>query len=279
MEIILAGEVEMSREIQFIGWGGLDIRLGKVSSGAAQVTPLILDWQPGDIRNCSYAPVQGWVGITAEDRTHGRQVLAVYDSHAHTTRFLMRTDNILRHSFKRTGTEVCYTQPSKQTGAADLYLYELHSGESHRIAEAAVAHGSTPVWFPDDQWIAYHSPGGQIELLDTSKGQRKILIDGLSPTVSQDGERIAFYRDDQLFIWSQASQGAQRLEIKPMLRKPRLVDGLSWSPDGNYLSFGVVAGLTDKRTDFYLLDLASGENRKVEAKYLRGLVIIARGSG
>lgn len=266
----------MSQDVHFLGWGGLDIRLGKITSGGQRVTPITLDWQPGDIRNCSYAPMQGWIGITAEDRTHGQQVLAVYDPLAHTTRILLRTDYILRHSFNRAGTEICYTQPSKQMGAADLYLYELESGESLRLAEAVVAHGSTPVWFPDDAQIAYHSPHGQIEALHVLQAQSKVLVEGSAPAVHPDGNRLALQRGNQLFILNLVNRTTNPLQIQRGWLEYSLTNGLSWSPDGRYLSFGLVTGLTGKETVFYLLDHVNQQQQKIEVKYLRGLIMIER---
>jgi tricorn protease-like protein len=266
----------MSQNIYFLGWGGLDIRLGKISSGGQQVTPITLDWQPGDIHNCSYTPMHGWIGITAEDRTHGQQVLAVYKPQTNTTQILLRMNYILRHSFNRAGTQICYTQPSKQTGAADLYLIELENSQSRRLAEAVVAHGSTPVWFPDDARIAYHSPRGQIETLHVLRAQSEVLVEGSAPAVHPDGNCLAVQRDDQLFVFNLVNRTTEPLQIKRGWLEYSLTNGLSWSPDGRYLSFGLVSGLTGKETAFYFLDHANHKQQKIEAKYLRGLIIIER---
>ncbi|MEK6288296.1 MAG: hypothetical protein AABO57_21470 [Acidobacteriota bacterium] len=268
--------MEMNADIQFLGWGGLDIRLGKILSSGQQVTPITLDWQPGDIRNCSYAPKQGWIGITAEDRTHGKQVLAVYEPQTKTTQFLLRTDYILHHSFNRAGTEICYAQPSNQTGAADLYIYDLESGQSRRIAEGAVAHGATPVWFPDDARIAYHSPHGQIEALNVLQEQREILVEGSAPAVHPDGNRIAIQRDGGLFIFDRVNRTTGPLRIQAGWLEHSLTNGLSWSPDGRYLSFGLTTGLTGKETVFYLLDHVTEQRQRIEVEYLRGLIMIER---
>jgi Tol biopolymer transport system component len=268
----------MNQDIHFLGWSGLDIRLGKLFSGGPQVTPIVLDWQPGDIRNCSYASMQGWIGITAEDRTHGQQVLAVYKPQTNTTQILLQTDYILRHSFNRAGTQICYTQPSKQTGGADLSLYELESGASRILAEAVVAHGSTPEWFPDNARIAYHSPHGQIEALDIVQNQREVVVEGSAPAVHPDGNRLAVQRDDQLFVFNLVNRTTEPLQIKRGWLEYSLANGLSWSPDGRYLSFGLVTGLTGKETAFYLLDNVNNKQRKIEVKYLHGLIMIERAS-
>jgi Tol biopolymer transport system component len=264
----------MNQDIHFLGWGGLDIRLGRISSGGQQNTPIILDWQPGDIRNCSYASMQRWIGITAEDRTRGQQVLAVYDPLTKTTRILRRADYVLHHSFNRAGTEICYTQPSKQTGVADLFLYELESGRSRRLSEAVVAHGSTPVWFPDDARIAYCSPHGQIEVLHVLQDQSEVLVEGSAPAVHPDGDRLALQRDDQLFIFNLVNRTTEPLQIQRRWLEHSLTDGLSWSPDGCYLSFGLLTGLVGKEAVFYLLDHVNQQQQKIEVRYLRGLIMI-----
>jgi hypothetical protein len=267
-------KVEMIQERHFLGWGALDIRLGTISGGGQQVAPITLGWQPGDIHNCSYAPIQDWIGITAEDSTPGQHVLAVYECKAKKTQILLREEHILRHSFNRAGTEICYTKPSNQTGAADLYLYELKSGKSRKLAEALVAHSSTPVWFPDDARIAYHSPHGQIEVLNALRDQRDDLVEGSAPAVHPDGNRIAFQRDGGLFIFDLLDRTIDSVPIRRGWFESSLTNGLSWSPDGSYLSFGLVTGLTAKETAFYLLDHIKGQAQKLNAKYLRGLILI-----
>jgi Tol biopolymer transport system component len=264
----------MNEGVSFLGWTGVDIRLGSSSPFGQQVTPIILDWQPGDIRNCSYAPKKGWIGITAEDRTHGQQVLAVYDNLRKTTRFLLRCDYILHHAFNRAGTQICYTLPSKQRGAADLCLYELESGSSRRLAEGVVAQGSTPAWFPDDARIAYYSQDGQIETQYITHGQRERLFKGTVPSVRPDGNCLAFKRSDQLFVFNLGNRTTEPLAIHRRWFEYGLTNGLSWSPDGRLLSFGLVKGVVGKETAFYTLDYIDRYPRIIEVKFLRGLILI-----
>lgn len=267
----------MSQDIHFLGWGALDIRLGKISSKGQQVVPIILDWRPGDIRNCSYAPIQGWIGITAEDRSRGQQVLAVYETSTDTTKILLRTDYILRHSFNQAGTTICYTRPSKkQTSSADLYLYELENGKSRRLAEAVVAHDSTPVWFPNEALLAYHTPHRQIEVLDVLQNRREGLIEGSAPAIHPDGHHIAFHLDNRLFVFDRVHRTTDSVRTIRQWLEYNLINGLSWSSDGLYLSFGLVTGLIDKETVFYLVDNVNQRQKKIEVEFLRGLLLIDR---
>lgn len=265
----------MRKDINLLGWTGLNIGLGRASSEGQQFMPINLDWQPGDIRNCSYAPRQGWIGITAEDRTYGQQVLAVYETRTKTSRVLLRTDHLLRHAFNGAGTEICFTQPSKQKGGADLFVLRLKSGGAHKVAESVVAYGCTPVWFPDDARIAYCSPQGQVEVLHVLQNQRsETLVEGAAPAIHPDGIRVAFQRANQLFIFNLVDRTTEPLQIRRGWLESGLTDGLSWSPDGDYLSFGLVTGLVGKGTIFYLLDHRSRQQQKIEVRYLRGLIVI-----
>jgi len=264
----------MKQHVSFLGWNELDIWLGTPALGNQQFTPIILDWQPGDVRNCSYAPRQGWIGITAEDRMHRQQVLAIYEARTKTTRVLLRAEYVLRHSLNRAGTEICYTQPSNQKGGADLFLLKLESGEQRRLAESVVAYGGTPVWFPDDTRIAYSSPQNQIEIFHVLREQSETLVEGSAPAIHPDGSRIAFHRANQLGILNLLDGTTKPLNVHREWLESSLTDGLSWSPDGSFLSFGLVSGLVGKEAVFYLLDPVNRRQQKIEVRYMRGLIII-----
>jgi hypothetical protein len=268
----------MSANIAYLGWGALEIQLGSPTPAGTRFAPVTLDWQPGDIHNCSYATRHAAIGITAEDRSLGQQVLAVYNTPTATTRVLLRADHVLRHAFNHAETGICYTQPSARLGAADLLLCDLNSGDSRRLAEAAVAPGGTPAWFPDDARIAYESPDGQIEAWSLAAGQREILVEGFAPAVHPRGQQLAFRRGDQLLIFDLAARTAAPLPIRRGWLQQSLADGLSWSPDGRYLSFGLTAGLVAKETTFILLDPVTNEQKVIAARYLRGLIMIDTGA-
>src|SRR5216683_85398 len=253
----------MKKDVHFLGWGGLQIQIGSLFAEGHEKMPVILDWQPGDIRNCSYTPSHGWIGITAEDRTHGRQALALYDRQKKTTRFLVRDTFVLRHSLNRTGTAISYTQPSSRTGSADLFLYDLENDKSHRLGEAVASHGSTPVWFSDDTRLAYHSPQGRIEVMHVAEGVVETLVEGSGPAVHPDGKSLAFHRGDQLLIYNLLDRTTKSIQLRRKWLEYGLTNGLSWSPDGYYLSFGFTAGVVGKETDFYLLDHVNQQQQRV----------------
>ena len=57
-------------------------------------------------------------------------------------------------------------------------------------------------------------------------------------------------------------------------RHKSLAGNLSWSPDGAYLSYGRVVGLTDKESAFFIVELATKEVVEVEGRHFRGLHLI-----
>jgi hypothetical protein len=262
------------RDSAWLGWNPVEVWLGNSLFDEEQPSRVDLGWKPGGIRNCSYAPQPHWIGITAEDRTNGRQVLAVYERHTKATRVLQRLDYILHHALDQTGDRVCYTQPSARSGTADLYLYDVHNKQSCLLLEGAVAQSSVPAWFPDTVRIAFHSPEGHIKVLDCATGKQELVGDGEMLAVSPDGGRIACRRDNQLLILNQRDGLTRQFAIRRGLWQPRLTDGLSWSPDGACLSVGTVAGLVGKDTRFYLLEVAGGSYRKMRLKHLSGLLLI-----
>jgi Tol biopolymer transport system component len=263
----------MRRDLPWLGWNPVEIWLGDSLFDQQGRVRVELGWQPGAVRNCSYASQPDWIGITAEDRTNGGQVLAIHERQSVATRVLLRQRLILHHALNRSGSLLCYTQPSAQSGAADLYLYRLEEAQPQRLAEGVVAQGSVLAWFPDDIHIAYHSPAGQIEILDSVQNQREALAQGQAPAVSPDGARIAFRGDSTIFIWYGQDRRMQHIETRRWLGKLHLADGLSWSADGQCLTFGAIAGWVGKQTDFYLLEVESERYQKTTLQYLSGLLL------
>jgi Tol biopolymer transport system component len=167
---------------------------------------------------------------------------------------------------------VCYTQASQGAGAADLFVFDTADAQARLLLTGGVAHGSTPAWFPDDTRIAYHTAQGQIEVFDSAHGRSEVVTDGEAPAIRADGERIAFRRAHEIFVRDQAGD-VQPVSPSSVLAKPHLADGLSWAEDGAHLSFGHTAGLVGKRTDFYLLDVATRQAQKADLDYLSGLIL------
>ena len=263
----------MGSDYAWIGWNPVEVWTGASLFDEGARRPVHPGWQPGDIRNCSYAAGPGWVGISAEDRTVGGYVVAAYDPHAGASRVLLRPEYVLHHALDRSGSRVCYTQPSAGSGEADLWLYTIDGGPPRCLIKNAVAQGSIPSWHPDGTQITYQSPDGRVMVLDSAGGGEEPVADGESPAFAPAGGSLAFRRDQSVWVWDGTTRHARPVGAgRPLSRRP-LTDGLSWSPDGTAITFGAVAGALDKRTDFYLLNVADGGREKVRIPYLSGLIL------
>lgn len=260
--------------MKLLGWNEIEVRLGSVPGNEEVWEAVPFDWQPGSLRNCSYAPAKKLIALSGEDRTNGGQVLALHDPTKKTTSFLKRMKSILRNSINSAGSRICYTAPASEVGAADLYLMEIESGEQ-RLMECALAPDSTPAWFPHDERVLFHNPQREIEALRLSDGTRELITAGTHPAVSPNGEEVAFLRDGQIWLWSWSKGAGKPLDLRKGWLETQLLGILSWSPDGQWLSFGVSSGITSKESTFYLYGVASQEQHKLAVKYLSGMIIIA----
>ena len=267
-------EADTKMDSSYLGWNPVEVRIGSSLYDPSGAAPIDFGFRLGGVRNCSYAPGRLLVGITAEDRSDGGQVVAVFNRANAMTRILTRRDYLLHHALNRAGTQVSFTQPSAGAATADLYILNVDGEGSEVMLEGVLAQGSVPAWFPDDTRLVYHTPDHRIEIFDRAERRRVDLEAGRDPTVSSCGNWIAFRRKDELFVRSLADGRVEKVWSPNALLRRGMADGLSWSADGAYLSFGVSAGPVGKQTRFYVLDRASGASRQTKTRHLEGLLLI-----
>ena len=258
----------------YIGWNPVEIKIGNSLFHSRSNKRINVDRELGNIRNCSFASQAGVIGITAEDRTHGGQILGLFDYSRAKTDVLLRQHFLLHHSINSSGVRVCYTQPSTFQGRADLFLFHVKDRRAELVKQGIVAQDSIPVWFPDNRKIAYHSPEGYVEVIDLSSKRQTVLAEGRCPAVSINRGRLAFVKDSQFFVWDQTTQGVQRLPFLSLLEKREVSYGPCWSVDEKLLCVGVTSGLVDKQTEFYVFELDSEVIQKVHVKYVSGLLLV-----
>lgn len=261
----------MTPSFQLLGWTAGELHVAKAAAGDWNWTAVDTGMRWTTIHNCSYAPAAGTLAIAAEEQG-GRHLLGVYSLRNRSFEAVVSLQYILHQCIDQHGSEICFTQPSTLKGTADLMMYDVKLGSTRKLAESAAAQDTTPAFFPDQHRIAYHSPDRWIEVLDLPDGGRTRVIGGVQPAVNRTGEKIAFQRDGQILVSTGPHQ--TRIVYEPAWRKRSFVNGVSWSPDDDYISFGNVSGPTDMTTDFHLLEIDSGTLRGVDATYLRGLVIV-----
>ena len=270
-------EKKIQTNISYLGWNPVEIFIGSVDPDDGPPDLIKPDFQTGGIRNCSYAPISQLIGITSEDRTNGGQVVAVYERLRYRTQVLVRKDYLLHHSLNRSATELVYTEPSKTTGAADLNLLDLETGQSRSLINGRVAHDSIPSWFPDNGRLVYHTPDRSIETINIYTGLLHKVANGQDPAINSEGTKIAFRWQNSLLIWSEVDQQVQKVPLEKQFVPNVFANGLSWSPDGSCLSFGAIAGTTGKQTNFYIANIESGKCLKMKTSYLSGLLLLGNG--
>jgi dipeptidyl aminopeptidase/acylaminoacyl peptidase len=118
---------------------------------------------------------------------------------------------------------------SDETGWANLYLTNLANGETHPLITAEAEYGE-PTWSPDGSKLAY--------------------------TISKD---------------CNISVGMSTLEGQhfTLAEGAGVCNGLSWSPDGKYLSY--VKQSVNLPTNLWLYDLAKGESKPLTNYQIGGL--------
>ena len=132
-------------------------------------------------------------------------------------------------------------------------------------------------WFPsispDGAWLVYSGigPGGSRDIFLRSVGGQNLInltadspADDDHPAFSPDGDRIAFRSEREgggIFVMRRTGEGARRLT--------RFGYRPAWSPDGRRIAF-VTENVelnpqnSDARSDLWVLDVASGEARRME---------------
>jgi dipeptidyl aminopeptidase/acylaminoacyl peptidase len=106
-----------------------------------------------------------------------------------------------------------------------------------------------PVWLPDGGLLLDHqtaagpAAGSRVERVDADGGGRRLLIDrAASPTVSPDGQQVAFIRSEATdrLVLRPLEGGAERVLVDQSdflaLAYPR------FSPDGGWLAFAAIGG-------------------------------------
>jgi dipeptidyl aminopeptidase/acylaminoacyl peptidase len=105
------------------------------------------------------------------------------------------------------------------------------------VDERALGAGAHPQWTPDGRSLVVERDG--IRLLDAESGEERLLARGSTPSVSADGDRVAFVRGGA--VWTLPLDGGTPSRFAG-LRDPVLE--LEWLPDGS----GVVVLEQDDRT-------------------------------
>lgn len=258
----------------FLAWNPVSVTIGANLRDAKTYRRVELDWTPGLIRNCSFARVSGWIGVTGEDRTHGGQALTIFDLRRRKTTFRFPFETVLNHALDVSGVSAAIALPSENRQVADLVMLHTKSGDIERIVTGRLHHRSTISWFPDQERIAYERADDEIEVVNRSTRVIDTIGRGHAPAVGSDGSLIAAERDQGIALYSVDPHAEKQINtgrVTPTL-------GLSWEPGRPRLTFGGTHGPTGKETRFSLLDVVHQRVEELPLEYQTGLTLISADS-
>lgn len=141
--------------------------------------------------------------------------------------------------------------------AADdaIYVYDLIDGSMDRRIETGSAEAH-PSWAPDGTILF---TGGDGFVHAVGRGEPRRLVRGEFPDMSA-ARRLAFVRDDALWITERGRRGAQRIPGTDGATAP------DWDPDGGRVVFAAWSGAHSR---IYVLDAATRSLRRISPR--RGL--------
>jgi Tol biopolymer transport system component len=184
------------------------------------------------------------------------------------------TDNPARDvspAWSRSGKKIAFMSDRDSKPNFDIYLMNPNGTDVERVTTQDS--NWFPQFSPDGLRLAFHI-GRDVHVLDlTSKTLQKLTHDpanGMYPTWSKDGERIAFmsWRNGRTEIFTMNADGSNQ---QPIVTMPTggAIDP-RWSPDGTRIAFVHVAEATAQDAQnpndhriIYVVDVASGKTTRL----------------
>ena len=125
-----------------------------------------------------------------------------------------------------------------QTPSLPLYTVQVVGGEHRYLADAVMAGGT---WSPDGKFVAYSTPNGDIDIINSDgTGAHKLASVGGAAyplSWSPDGSTIRFSRDNLRSLWEITSSGSNLHQLLPAWHPSEQKCCGSWSPDGEFFAF------------------------------------------
>jgi Tol biopolymer transport system component/predicted Ser/Thr protein kinase len=143
---------------------------------------------------------------------------------------------------------------SDRGGTPDIWVRRVSGGEPVRITHDEAPEGGL-VYAPTGENIYFTSRGALWSIGALGGSLRKVIEPGRDPAPSPDGTRLAFVRDDGIYVGTADGTGSRRLVAAAT------VAHLSWSPDGAWLAHA--EGLLFDAHQIFVTDMRDGKKRQV----------------
>ena len=151
------------------------------------------------------------------------------------------------------GRFIAYVERKLDVRSEEVWLVESDGKSPRKVAE-----GGYPSWSTNGKLLYVHSRQTETILaidMDNSDAERGVFCDfswSWYPSISPDGERIAFGTADALAIADRATRETILRWITP--GSPGLLP--AWSPNGQQVAFG---GYNNERLGLWVLDVETGK--------------------
>ncbi len=153
---------------------------------------------------------------------------------------------------------------SNRSGSWCIWMMQANGSDIRQITKTeADAMDADPRFSPDGKWILFSSTrGGKTGIwkMHRDGSQPERICDGDQAEWSPDGARIAFRRDEKIWIRDLAQSAEKTISPADWPH----CSGPSWSPDGTRIAF---ACRWDAGNGLFLVDTQGGEPVKIYDKY------------
>jgi len=231
---------------------------------------LEIDKRIENIFNCSYSKAKDLITITAINKETFERELKIFDRKNNSTATILKDDNLYHASISASGEYIAYSILPKEAGNnSSLYIYNNTNKISKLLVPDEVYHVCIPSWNYDDTYIVYQDSNNQIKIVNIKTKEKKFIAIGESPVFSPKENKIAYRKENRIFIIDIASKES----IDVYTDRWAWLDGginreMYWSSDGKYILFFKFSGLTGKKTAAYILDVENRKTRKLFSDYI-----------
>jgi hypothetical protein len=255
----IAEPEQSKREILF--WGFDRVLLGEIKGQTASIRKISV----GDIDNIiSVSTSEGMISVVGFYLPRNSSVysLVLTDINFKKIIKLLDRDTIFGMGMSHDAKYIAFldfhqSPPYPNKAAYDISIYDISKRTDSVLVRKRAESFTSLSWQPEGKQIAYTSIDGTIETVNTQNGKINSLVEGKNPAWSPDGREIAYYKNDtEIYLYDLVTAESKRVYSRYFWQTP-ISGELYWSPDGRYLSFAVISGITGKGLECIVLDVES----------------------